>query len=75
VDHDDSMGMARREARGTVKGAKSDASDMVGFLDFFKLFLGEMGRFRVVGPWENGYVVDGVVGAWLGVGVYLGAMT
>jgi hypothetical protein len=29
VDHDDSMGIARSEARGTVKGAKSDVNDMV----------------------------------------------
>lgn len=29
VLHDDSMGIARSEARGTVKGAKSDAKDIV----------------------------------------------
>jgi hypothetical protein len=36
VDHDDNMGMARRDARGTVKGVKRDINDMVleylGFL-------------------------------------------
>ena len=29
VDHEESMGMARREASGTVKGARRDANDMV----------------------------------------------
>jgi hypothetical protein len=29
VDQEDSMGMARREARGTVKGARSADSDIV----------------------------------------------
>lgn len=29
VDHDDSMGIARREANGTVKGARRDVSDIV----------------------------------------------
>lgn len=30
VDQEESMGMARREARGTVKGARRDVNDMVG---------------------------------------------
>jgi hypothetical protein len=29
VDHEESMGMARREAKGTVKGARRDVNDMV----------------------------------------------
>jgi hypothetical protein len=29
VDHDDSIGMASNEARGTVKGARSDVNDIV----------------------------------------------
>lgn len=29
VDHDDSMGIARMEASGTVKGARRDVSDIV----------------------------------------------
>jgi hypothetical protein len=29
VDHEESMGMARREASGTVKGARRDVNDMV----------------------------------------------
>lgn len=30
VDQELSMGIARREARGTVKGARRDVRDMVG---------------------------------------------
>jgi hypothetical protein len=29
VDHDESIGMARRDARGTVKGARRDVNDML----------------------------------------------
>jgi hypothetical protein len=40
VDHEESMGIARREANGTVKGAKSDVKDImakrsVPFLKWF----------------------------------------
>jgi hypothetical protein len=37
VDHEESMGIARREASGTVKGAKSDVRDIVA--RFSVLFL------------------------------------
>jgi hypothetical protein len=34
VDHEESMGIARREANGTVKGAKSDVKDMMAKVSY-----------------------------------------